>query len=59
MIHETKEPVSISALAGKPAQMAMLMDLARLEQAYYERKPDADDPSQAQELVNAAVSDRT
>src|SRR5439155_22401818 len=59
VIHETKEPVSISALAGKPAQMAMLMDLARLEQAYYERKPDADDPSQAQELVNAAVSDRT
>src|SRR4029434_2388165 len=33
-------------LAGKPAPQSILVDLARLEQAYYERKPDTDDPSQ-------------
>jgi phosphoglucomutase len=38
--------VTISPLAGKPAPKAMLVDLARLEQAYYERKPDAGDPNQ-------------
>jgi len=38
--------VTISPLAGKPAPKAMLVDLARLEQAYYECKPDADDPNQ-------------
>ena len=59
MARETNERATISPLAGKPAPKGMLVDLARLEQAYYERKPDADDPSQAQELVNAAVSDRT
>src|SRR5260370_39878850 len=44
--HETKDRVTISPLAGKPAPEAMLVDLARLEQAYYERKPDAGDPNQ-------------
>jgi phosphoglucomutase len=44
--HETKERVTISPLAGKPAPKAMLVDLARLETAYYERKPDMDDPNQ-------------
>jgi phosphoglucomutase len=39
--HET-----ISPLAGKPAPKSILVDLTRLEQAYYERKPDPDDPSQ-------------
>src|SRR5437870_1705954 len=43
---ETKERVTISPLAGKPAPKAMLVDLARLEQAYYECKPDAGDPNQ-------------
>src|SRR5258707_21487 len=38
--------MTISALAGKPAPKAMLVDLARLEQAYYDRRPDADDPNQ-------------
>jgi phosphoglucomutase len=44
--HETNERVTISPMAGKPAPKAMLVDLARLEQAYYERKPDAGDPNQ-------------
>src|SRR5437667_5936288 len=46
MAHETKEGVTISPLAGKPAPTAMLVDLARLEQAYYECKPDPGDPNQ-------------
>ena len=33
MAHETKEPVTISPLAGKPAPTAMLVDVAQLEQA--------------------------
>jgi phosphoglucomutase len=44
--HETRDRVTISPLAGKPAPAAMLVDLARLEQAYYDGKPDADDPNQ-------------
>jgi phosphoglucomutase len=43
---ETKARVTISPLAGKPAPQAILVDLARLEQAYYQCKPDADDPNQ-------------
>ncbi len=46
MAHPTKERVTISPLAGKPAPEAMLVDLARLEQAYYECQPDASDPNQ-------------
>jgi phosphoglucomutase len=38
--------MSISPLAGKPAPKSMLVDLARLERDYYERKPDMDDPNQ-------------
>jgi len=44
--HEASEGARISPLAGKPAPKAMLVDLARLEQAYYERTPDAGDPTQ-------------
>jgi phosphoglucomutase len=44
--HETTQRVTISPLAGKPAPKAMLVDLARLENAYYECKPDAGDPNQ-------------
>ena len=36
----------ISPLAGKPAPSELLVDLGRLERAYYEHKPDLDDPSQ-------------
>src|SRR5438067_7005572 len=40
------EAAAISSLAGKPAPSSMLVDLARLEREYYERKPDLDDPNQ-------------
>jgi phosphoglucomutase len=36
----------ISPLAGKPARKEMLVDLARLEREYYERRPDLSDPNQ-------------
>ena len=38
--------VSISPLAGKPATKDMLVDVARLETAYFERRPDLEDPNQ-------------
>jgi phosphoglucomutase len=41
----TSEP-SISPLAGKPAPKAMLIDVARLEKDYFDRKPDLNDPNQ-------------
>src|SRR5438105_7256867 len=46
MVHDMKEPAGISPLAGKPAPSSMIVDLARLEREYYERKPDAGDPTQ-------------
>ena len=36
----------ISPLAGKPAPKEMLIDVAGLERAYYERTPDAGKPDQ-------------
>jgi phosphoglucomutase len=38
--------MSLSPLAGKPAPKTMLVDLARLERDYYERKPDVTDANQ-------------
>jgi phosphoglucomutase len=38
--------VTISPLAGKPAPQALLVDLARLEREYYERRPDPSDTTQ-------------
>src|SRR5215467_1933233 len=38
--------MTISPLAGKPAPKEMLIDPARLECDYFERRPDLDDPSQ-------------
>ena len=38
--------MTISPLAGKPAPKEMLVDLARLEREYYERRPDVEDPEQ-------------
>jgi hypothetical protein len=35
-----------SPLAGKPAPPDILVDLGTLEHAYYERRPDMDDPGQ-------------
>ena len=37
---------SISPLAGKPAPEDMLVDVARLEREYFERRPDPQDPNQ-------------
>jgi phosphoglucomutase len=38
--------VALSPLAGKPAPTQLLVDLDRLERAYYEGKPDPSDPTQ-------------
>jgi len=38
--------MTISPLAGKAAPKDILVDLARLEQEYYTRRPDMDDPTQ-------------
>ena len=38
--------MTVHALAGKPAPEAVLIDVAKLDREYYERKPDVDDPSQ-------------
>jgi phosphoglucomutase len=38
--------LEISPLAGQPAPKAMLVDLARLERDYFERRPDVNDPAQ-------------
>jgi phosphoglucomutase len=37
---------AISPLAGQPAPKQMLVDLARLEREYYERRPDLGNPNQ-------------
>ena len=37
---------NVSPLAGKPAPKELLVDVARLEKEYYERRPDLDDPNQ-------------
>ena len=46
MNHDTKEADALSPLAGKPAPKSMLVDLAKLEHDYYDRKPDVADPTQ-------------
>src|SRR5262245_24951218 len=38
--------MAISPLAGQPAPKELLVDVARLERAYFERKPDPADPNQ-------------
>jgi phosphoglucomutase len=38
--------VSLSPLAGKPAPAELLVDLSRLERAYFEDRPDLSDPAQ-------------
>ena len=38
--------MAISPFAGKPATKDMLVDLAKLEREYYERKPDVEDSTQ-------------
>jgi len=46
VVHDAKEATTISPLAGKPAPASMIVDLAKLEREYYERKPELDDPTQ-------------
>ncbi|HEY2135624.1 MAG TPA: phosphoglucomutase (alpha-D-glucose-1,6-bisphosphate-dependent) [Xanthobacteraceae bacterium] len=38
--------MSVSPLAGRPAPTEMLVDTARLEREYFQRRPDPDDPEQ-------------
>jgi phosphoglucomutase len=38
--------IKISPLAGKPAPKELLVDVARLEKEYFERRPDLHDPNQ-------------
>src|SRR5712691_891993 len=40
------EETTLSPLAGKPAPKEMLLDVARLEREYYERRPDLEDRNQ-------------
>jgi phosphoglucomutase len=46
MADESNGQVTISPLAGKPAPKEMLVDVARLEREYFERKPDVSDATQ-------------
>ena len=48
----TGEP-NISPLAGKPAPKELLVDVARLQKEYFERRPDLDNPN---ELVSFGTS---
>ena len=48
--------MAISPLAGKPAPREMLVDLARLEREYYERRPDLGDPDPAGQLRHQRAS---
>lgn len=43
---ETHPVATISPLAGRPAPKEMLVDLAKLERDYFERRPDLGDPNQ-------------
>src|SRR5271169_3166128 len=40
MVSKAGTQVEISPLAGRPAPKAMLVDVARLEQEYFDRRPD-------------------
>jgi len=48
-----QEEMAVHPLAGKPAPRELLVDLARLKHAYYERRPNTDDP---QQLVSFGTS---
>ncbi len=50
MAGDSNGQVTISPLAGKPAPKEMLVDVARLEREYFERKPDLNDPTQTGQL---------
>jgi phosphoglucomutase len=46
MAEEGNRPKGISPLAGKPATKDMLIDVAKLQRDYFERRPDVHDPNQ-------------
>jgi phosphoglucomutase len=46
MSTKVKTEAAISPLAGKPAPKELLVDLTRLEKAYYENRPDVSDRNQ-------------
>lgn len=46
VMSELKNNVKVSPLAGKPAPRNMLVDPARLEREYFDRRPDLSDPNQ-------------
>ncbi|HTZ49853.1 MAG TPA: phosphoglucomutase (alpha-D-glucose-1,6-bisphosphate-dependent) [Verrucomicrobiae bacterium] len=46
MAEEGNRPKGVSPLAGKPATKDMLIDVAKLQRDYYERRPDVKDPNQ-------------
>src|SRR3974390_102542 len=46
MAEAAKAGKGVSPLAGKPATKDMLIDVAKLERDYYERKPDVGNPTQ-------------
>ena len=46
MSSAAKRAAEISPLAGRPASKEMLVDVARLEREYLERRPDLSDPNQ-------------
>jgi len=46
MATETKTQTRVSPLAGKPAPKDILVDLSRLERAYYDNQPNVSDPTQ-------------
>ena len=48
----------ISPLAGKPAPREMLVDLARLEKEYFDRRPDLEDATSWLRLEQAATAER-
>src|SRR5215510_3397634 len=43
---ESRREANLSPLAGQPAPKELLVDMARLEREYFERRPDLDDPNQ-------------
>jgi phosphoglucomutase len=53
MVTNSKKPVTISPLAGKPAPREMLVDVARLEREYYHRQPD---PANRSQMVSFGTS---
>ncbi len=46
MASSATKPAGLSPLAGKPAPKDMLIDVAKLQQAYYDRHPDLSDSTQ-------------